>query len=202
MLLLLLLYSPASPHPHPASTSLSPFNLSPAHMHARLSARRHQPLFLFVDFLRLIALISVFLAPALLFYLSQFLPAFLLYLKRADVRHPSLLPHSYCTLSAASASREILAPSNRNRRVAPLRLRHRQNQTSRHLDIPLLPPLILPPATLVPEYPYAPPTSDHTPLLYTRLPYFQAFLRPPSFERIRLFRPSQTCFSRRPRCFC
>jgi hypothetical protein len=36
---LLLLHSLASPHPHPASTSLSPFNLSPAHMHARLSAR-------------------------------------------------------------------------------------------------------------------------------------------------------------------
>ena len=131
--------------------------------------------FSFPGCLRLIVLISAFLAPALLFYLFPFLPAFLLHFRRADVRLPSLLPHSYRTLSAASASRERRAPSNRNRRVAPLRLRHRQNQTSRHLDIS---PLILPPATLVPEYPYAPPTTlcPSTPGLPTSKPFLALLL--------------------------
>ena len=74
-----------------------------------------------------------------------------------------------------------------------------KTKPSRHLAI-ALPTLILPPATLVPEYPYAPPirSSHQACVLSSR----SSHLRLPSFARIRLFELPRTCFLRRPCCVC
>jgi hypothetical protein len=124
---------PCQPSPSPCiHIFLSPFNLSPVHMHVCRQGDISRFFF---------SLMSSFDRPAFRLpcasaslFPSPFLPAFCFTSKQADVWLPSLLPHSYRTLSAAPASRERLAPSTRIRRVAPLRLRHKQNQTSRHLD--------------------------------------------------------------------
>lgn len=78
-----------------------------------------------------------------------------------------------------------------------------KNKTSRHLALALaLPTLILPPATLVPGYPCAPPTTLHFSHQACLLSTRSSYLRPSSFARIRFFRLLQTCIPRRPRCVC